>query len=72
MPRGTTHDESGRLNEQDGAFTLRLDGGGTWRLEVAGRMHRRASVLVGRRVRIVGVRDGFDLLSVMSIDEMVR
>jgi hypothetical protein len=69
MPRGTEHDEIGRLNEIGGQFSLRRDGGGTWRLDCSGQMLRRARELAGARVRVSGVRDGFDLLSVRSIEE---
>ncbi|WP_174275564.1 DUF5818 domain-containing protein [uncultured Sphingomonas sp.] len=60
MPRGSHHDETGLLLEQDGQLGLDRADGGTWRLDAGWRMRRH----LGRRVRVVGVRDGFDLLSV--------
>lgn len=67
MPRGTMHDETGRLSEQDGRWSLRRDGGGTWRLDLGPLVTLKARRLVGRRVRIFGTRDGFDLLAVERI-----
>lgn len=40
------------------------DDGGRWRLDVGTRGH----ALVGKRVRVEGVRAGFDLLDVLSIE----
>ena len=66
MPRGTTHEETGLLVEQAGGLALRRDDGGTWRLDAPWRSKR----LAGKRVRIVGVRDGFDLLAVKTISAL--
>ena len=64
MPRGSRHDETGWLNENDGQLTLRRDAGGTWRLDAP----QRARKLVGKRVRLEGFRAEFDLLEVKAID----
>ncbi|HEX8556001.1 MAG TPA: DUF5818 domain-containing protein [Sphingomonas sp.] len=53
------------LLEHHGALVVDVTGGGTWRLDAG----RRARRLLGQRVRIVGVRDGFDLLFVEQIDQ---
>lgn len=62
MPKGTRHELVGLLLEDGGHLTLRVDDGGHWRLEAP----RRVQKLVGRRVEVIGLRDGFDLLSVKS------
>lgn len=67
MPRGTTHDEFGILNEAEGRFSLRRDGGGTWRLDIHPRDLRAARAMAGTRVRIAGLRSDFDLLDVSMI-----
>ena len=64
MPLGTRHELIGLLLEDRGSLVLDVDDGGTWRLD-AGRGARR---LLGERVRVEGVRDGFDLLAVERID----
>jgi hypothetical protein len=66
MPKGTRHVETGLLLEGQRPTNLILqrDDGGVWRLDA------RAAVwaLVGRRVRIVSTRAGFDLLDVDHIE----
>ena len=69
MPRGTRHEETGRLNARDGWYSLRRDRGGTWRLDLGWRVERKARHLAGHRVRVVGFRDDFDLLAVEQIKE---
>ena len=64
MPRGTPHHEVGLLLELGGGLVLEHDDGGIWRLDAPWRVRR----LLGRRVRITGERDGFDLLAVLSIE----
>lgn len=64
MPRGTTHNETGLLLREGCWLVLMRDDGGRWRLDVSGKAER----LLGRRVRVEGVRSGFDLLDVVSID----
>jgi hypothetical protein len=63
MPRGASVDETGLLL-RDRGLILRRDDGGTWRLDV-----RRLPVdLLGARVRIIGIRSGFDLVDVHRIE----
>jgi len=64
MPLGTRHELIGLLLEEQGRIVLDAEDGGTWRLD-AGRGARR---LLGERVRVEGIRDGFDLLAVERID----
>jgi hypothetical protein len=64
MPLGTTHTPEGLLLTERGALVLRLDGGGCWRLAADADVYQR----VGQRVRIEGVRTGFDLLEVRSVE----
>lgn len=63
MPRGTEHIETGLLLSHHGELVLERDQGGTWRLEAPAKARR----LLGRRVHVTGVRDGFDLLAVTSV-----
>ena len=66
MPRGTRHVVEGLLlRSAAGGLVLRADGGGEWRLDAGWRARR----LVGRRVRVEGLRDGHDLLAVEQIGE---
>lgn len=67
MPIGTHHTETGWLNEHNGQLVLRVDGGGRWRLDVGLILSWQARRLLGKRVRVEGVRDGFDLLVVRTI-----
>jgi hypothetical protein len=69
MPRGTRHDLIGRLREIDGRWSPRPDDGGEWRLDVGLLLMCRARRLAGDRVRVIGVRDGFDLL---AVDRLTR
>lgn len=64
MPRGSRHEVIGLLLENRGGLVLDVEGGGTWRLDAGWRARR----LLGQRVRIVGIREGFDLLSVERIE----
>ncbi len=63
MPMGTPHEIEGLLMEQQGGLVLDVRDGGTWRLDAGWRARR----LLGRRVRVTGTRDGFDLLAVTTI-----
>lgn len=60
MPRGTTHIIEGLLLEGTIYPVIRVDGGGEWRLDLPRAMRR----YIGRRVRVTGVRSGFDMLDV--------
>lgn len=64
MPLGTRHELIGLLLEHHGGLVLDVEDGGTWRLDV----ERGARRLLGQRVRVEGIRDGFDLLAVKRID----
>ena len=70
MPRGTTHVVVGRLANREGRWSLRVDGGGEWRLDLGWRQGRRARSLAGRRVHLDGIRDGFDLLHVTRLSPL--
>lgn len=63
MPMGSRHDEVGLLLSDHGRLVLRRDDGGHWRLDA----DRGAYGMVGQRVRVQGVRCGFDLLNVHRI-----
>ncbi len=65
MPRGTSHVLEGLLvADRRGGLILRTDGGGTWRLDAAD----EARLLIDRRVRVAGVRSGFDLLDATRVE----
>lgn len=65
MPKGTHHELTGLLLESDGLYPiLQIPDGGEWRLELT----RRYRHLLGKRVSVTGVRDGFDLLAVTRIE----
>ncbi|AMK26178.1 MULTISPECIES: DUF5818 domain-containing protein [Sphingobium] len=65
MPRGSRHDLTGILLEAGLHPVLRVADGGEWRLDVTGRYRH----LLGRRVRVAGIRSGFDLLDVLQIEQ---
>ena len=63
LPRGTQHILVGLLvADNRGRLTLRVDGGGEWRLDAGD-----AASFIGLRVRVEGMRSGFDLLDVRHI-----
>ena len=64
MPMGTPHEIEGLLMVRQGGLVLDVRDGGTWRLDAGWRARR----LLGRRVRVTGTRDGFDLLAVKTIE----
>ena len=64
MPHGTSHDETGTIWREAGYLVLLRDAGGRWRLDAP----LSAERLIGKRVRVVGTRAGFDLLDVQSIE----
>lgn len=64
MPMGATHEIEGLVLERQGGLVLDVRDGGTWRLDVGWRARR----LLGRRMRVTGTRDGFDLLAVKAIE----
>lgn len=63
MSIGSRHDEIGLLRREVGHLVQLRDDGGRWRLDVT----PDAELLVGRRVRITGMRSGFDLMDVATI-----
>jgi hypothetical protein len=63
MSIGHPVDESGTLLRKGGGFVLQRDAGGQWRLD----LHRMPVDLVGKRVRLVGVRTGEDLVEVEGV-----
>ena len=63
VPAGTSHEIEGLLLERNGELVLDVQGGAAWRLDAGWRARR----LLGRRVRVMGTRDGFDLLAVKTI-----
>lgn len=63
MPLGVALSLEGLLLEDGRHLYLRMDDGGGWRIE-AGWSARK---LVGRRVRIEGTRDGFDLVAAKRV-----
>ena len=70
MPRGTRHTLNGTLRRTKLGYTLEMDGGGIWRLDL-GTMWR-VGRYVDRRVVIEGIRSGFDLLDVDALSEATR
>ena len=68
MPNGSRHKETGWLNEQNGQLILHRDEGGRWRLEVGMLLGWRTRKLIGKRVRIHGIRCDFDVLDVRTME----
>lgn len=68
MARGDACDEMGWIEQADHGLILRVQGGGWWRLDFGWRSERKARRLVGQRVRVMGVRDGFNTLAVRTIE----
>lgn len=64
MPRGAHQVLVGLLLDNGTPYpTLRMPDGGEWRLDIAGRY----KPLLGLRVEVEGIRDGFDLMAVKKI-----
>ena len=63
MPKGTRHVITGMLVRDGHNLYIRTDEGGHWRLDAPAKADR----LIGQRVEVEGVRDGFDLLVVKKI-----
>lgn len=63
MPRGTTHSIDGLLVTGSPYPLLRPDNGGAWRLDLPAKFRS----LFDRRVRIEGIRCGFDMLDVTKV-----
>lgn len=64
MHRPTRHELTGILLENGLYPILRVSDGGEWRLDIL----KRHKHLLGTRVKVVGIRDGFDLLAVDHIE----
>jgi hypothetical protein len=67
MPKGARHIETGILRPGCWGYSLHMDGGGIWELDVT-RSPRR---LLGQRVTVEGTRAGFNLLNVTRIRPVV-
>ncbi len=63
MPIGSAHDETGVIGSEAGQLILWRDDGGRWRLDAPHDAGRH----LGKRVRVTGIRSGFDLLDVQTI-----
>lgn len=63
MPKSTRHIETGILRPGCWGYSLHMDGGGVWELDVTG----SARKLLGQRVTVEGTRAGFNLLDVERI-----
>ena len=70
MPIGSHHVETGWLNDDAGQLVLKRDGGGRWRLDVSLLTRWQSRHLIAKRVRVTGIRDGFDLLAVRAITSL--
>ena len=65
MPIGKFHAEEGLLLQQRGRLILQRDDGGFWILEADPGAER----MLGMRVRVEGLRSGFNTLDVSRIVE---
>ncbi|MFA7594710.1 MAG: DUF5818 domain-containing protein [Novosphingobium sp.] len=65
MPRGTRHTLTGTLRWTCLGYTLEMDGGGVWRLDVGWGWRTRRNI--NRRVTVEGIRSDFDLLDVYRL-----
>ncbi len=63
MPLGTHHSIAGRLMMDGSRIVLEADSGGIWELDA----DRPVGKLLGKRVRVQGIRSGFNLLDVECI-----
>lgn len=63
MPRGALHVETGILRRGTRGYSLEMDGGGVWQLD----MPRSARRFLGQRVMVESTRSGFDLLDVHRV-----
>ncbi|MDR2856362.1 MAG: DUF5818 domain-containing protein [Novosphingobium sp.] len=64
MPRGTRHVITGILRPGPLGYSLEMNDGGIWQLDVSGSAHS----YLGRKVRVEGTRAGFDLIDVHRIE----
>lgn len=63
MPKGARHVETGILRPGTWGYSLEIDGGGVWQLD----MPRSARRFIGQRVTVEGTRSGFGLLDVRRL-----
>jgi hypothetical protein len=63
MAKGTRYVETGILRPGQWGYSLEMDGGGVWQLDIAGSACR----YLGQRVTVEGVRSGFNLMDVDRI-----
>lgn len=63
MSDGNDVDETGLLVREGGAFILRRDTGGEWRLQ----LHRVPVDLVGKHVRVIGVKIEPEVIDVEGV-----
>lgn len=63
MPLGEPLEIVGVLLRDGAEWVLRVDGGGRWRLDLL----KQPRSLVGKPVRVRGVRGGFDLIDVDAV-----
>ena len=63
MPKGARHIETGILRPGCWGYSLHMDGGGIWELDVTSSPRK----FLGRRVTVEGTRAGFNLLDVTRI-----
>jgi Protein of unknown function (DUF5818) len=63
MPRGTRHIETGILRPGRWGYSLEMDGGGIWEMDVT----RSPRKMLGQRVTVEGTRAGFNLLNVRRV-----
>lgn len=64
MPKGTRHDLTGTLLQKGARLILRMEGGGEWELDTA----KSVRHLLGRPVKVSGVRADFNLIDVDKIE----
>lgn len=63
MSKGQRYELTGILLQGRIYPVLRVEGGGEWQLDPG----RRWRHLLGKRVAVIGIRDGFDLLAVENM-----
>lgn len=63
MPIGSHHNETGMLVQDGDLLYLQRDAGGYWHIDAPDKVR----TLLGRRVRVIGVRTGFDRLTAKLI-----
>ena len=66
MPIGSHHDETGILVRHGDLLYLQRDAGGHWEIDAPDDVIN----LLGRRVRVVGRRTGFDRLTANQVTDL--